>query len=95
MKSIEYCFIFSNLRALLYKDIALCVKMVNMGLVNGIQAMDSAMEAEEVCRCGRPRIVIGEEQLRFFVENGFRRQGSFSAVSAQLNVDWPRFHEHI
>ena len=56
-------------------------------LLELVQAMDSAMEAEEVCRCGRPRIVIGEEQLRFFGENGFRRQASFSAVSAQLNVD--------
>ena len=41
-------------------------------LLELVQAMDSAVEAEEVCRCGRPRIVIGEEQLRFFVENGFR-----------------------
>ena len=63
-------------------------------LLELVQAMDSEMEAEEVCRCGRPRIAIGEEQLRFFGENGFRRQASFSAVSAQLNVDWPRCHEH-
>ena len=40
-------------------------------LLELVQAMGSAMEAEEVCRCGRPRIAIGEEQLRFFVENGF------------------------
>ena len=38
-------------------------------LLELVQAMDSAMEAEEVCR---PRIVIGDEQLRFFGENGFR-----------------------
>ena len=40
-------------------------------LLELVQAMDSAMEAEEVCR---PRIAIGEEQLRFFVENGFRNK---------------------
>ena len=34
--------------------------------------MDSAIETEEVCGRGRPRIAIGEKQLCFLLENGFR-----------------------
>jgi hypothetical protein len=57
---------------LLLESETILAQPVVEALLELVQAMDSAMEAEEVCRCGRPRIVVGEEQLCFFVENGFR-----------------------
>ena len=48
---------------LLLESETILAQPVVEALLELVQVMDSA---EEVCRCGRPRIVIGEEQLYMF-----------------------------
>ena len=56
---------------LMLESVYMLASPVVQALQELIQLMNSAIEEEEVCRSGRPRIVIREEQLRFLIENDF------------------------